>query len=725
MKRTRPPVRSATRRLPLCMVIAAALATAYAPQARAVTRTWTGAASSGNWSAVGSIGTDTDSPFLVSNWGTRGAKAPSLEGAALVFSVAPLFLSNTNDYAGLSVSNLSFSDGAGVFTLGGNTLTLKNAAGSTITNSSSNRQTLNLGITVAGPSLWQGGSAGLMFNGLVTVADADLRLAGRVTIDNRLKDVTVGNAGTGSLAIEGASVVGYSNAWLGLNSGSNGTVKVTGAGSQLNALANLVVGAAGVGTMTLDNGGVVTSKGGGLGTIANGTGTVKVTGANSQWNSTGALAVGQLGTGSLTIEAGGVVSNTAGVVGANLGSNGRVTVSGIGSQWRNSSDLFVGQMGTGTLSVGSGGVVSNAHGVIGQLTGSSGTVTLTGAGSSWHNAGDLSVGYAGTGTLNVLAGAEVSNGDGYIGREGGPGSMATVSGAGARWATRSVLYVNNGSLVVREGGVASSRSAVVGAYAGRAGAVTVTGAGSQWNNDAVLYLGLNGSASLSMLDSGRVTTQALNVGALGTLNLGQGAWLGTSDGTTNGNTVNFTGDSSIAGHFTNNGRVLGSAGTLSFLNDVSGAGSYAGNVLFKAGYSPGNSPAAIDFGGGDVGFGSGSVLDIEVFGATPGAQYDQLLHINKLTFNGTLNLIFGNGYVPAPGSLLTLFDFASFSGSLSAAQITVSGYDMSKLDLSRLGIDGSLSVTAVPEPAHWALMLAGLAGLAWTSRRQRLGQARA
>ncbi|WP_138516359.1 FxDxF family PEP-CTERM protein [Rhodoferax bucti] len=209
-------------------------------------------------------------------------------------------------------------------------------------------------------------------------------------------------------------------------------------------------------------------------------------------------------------------------------------------------------------------------------------------------------------------------------------------------------------------------------------------------------------------------------------NLGAGGNLSTVNGAnlTNGNSLNFNGNSTIQGNFTNNGSVVGSAGTLSFVNDVNGAGSYAGNIDFKAAFNPGNSPAAVSFNGGNATFDTASVLNMEIFGSTPGTHYDQLVSINTLTFNGKLNLVFGNGYVPLAGSSFALFGFNTFSGSFGTAadgysKITVAGYDRTKLDFSHLAIDGTLSVTAVPEPETYAMLLAGLALLGAVARRRR------
>ena len=57
-----------------------------------------------------------------------------------------------------------------------------------------------------------------------------------------------------------------------------------------------------------------------------------------------------------------------------------------------------------------------------------------------------------------------------------------------------------------------------------------------------------------------------------------------------GNTLSFSGNSSIKGSFSNNGSVSGTGGTLSFMDNVNGIGSYAGNVAFSAGLQAGNSP---------------------------------------------------------------------------------------------------------------------------------------
>jgi len=128
----------------------------------------------------------------------------------------------------------------------------------------------------------------------------------------------------------------------------------------------------------------------------------------------------------------------------------------------------------------------------------------------------------------------------------------------------------------------------------------------------------------------------------------------------------------------------------------------------------------VDFGGGNAIFDAASVLNLEIFGATPGTEYDRLYNIDHLSFNGTLNLIFGNGYAPTAGETFSLFDYAVFSGVFDPAKINVTGFDRSLLDFSQLAVDGNLSVAAAPVPLPPAVWLFGsaLAGLGAVGRRR-------
>ena len=73
-------------------------------------------------------------------------------------------------------------------------------------------------------------------------------------------------------------------------------------------------------------------------------------------------------------------------------------------------------------------------------------------------------------------------------------------------------------------------------------------------------------------------------------------------------------------------------------------------------------------------------------------------------------------YLPAPRwiGIVLLLALSLLAGLRSAAG--------TQLDTSALYTTGEISITAVPEPGQWALLLAGLAGLTWRARRQRTGR---
>ncbi len=320
--------------------------------------------------------------------------------------------------------------------------------------------------------------------------------------------------------------------------------------------------------------------------------------------------------------------------------------------------------------------------------------------------------------------------------------VANTLGVGANFLLLSGGTVGAGTLTLGGGTVAAAPGAsldmdLVGTMSGHGSvnARVLNGTGKTINaSGGALALGHLGSSS------GFDYRGALNVGSNQVLllsaakavlgsstTLGDGGRLVTVNGAdlAAGRTMSFTGNAAVQGNFTNNGSVsrTGPAGTLTFFNDVNGAGSFGGDIVFRAGFNPGNSPATVNHGGGDVTFDSTSVLTMEILGSAPGTQYDQLVGINRLTFNGRLALTFGNGFAPGPGSSFALFGFQSFAGSFAPDRIDVAGFDRARLDFSHLGQDGALSVAAVPEPGSYAMMLAGLGLIGVTAFRRRTARA--
>ncbi|WP_139221021.1 autotransporter-associated beta strand repeat-containing protein [Methylobacterium brachiatum] len=297
------------------------------------------------------------------------------------------------------------------------------------------------------------GTIGNTIGSLLKDGTGTWTVTGQATLANEVQ------SSGGTLTIAEGGRLSNSDGFVGHDTGSSGTMTVTGTGSTWTNRAGLVVGFGGTGTLAIQGGGQVSNRNGTIGYFATSSGTVTVTGTGSTWTNKNSLSVGHGGTGTLAVQAGGQVSDTSGVLGNFTGSSGTATVSGTGSAWTNSSNLYVGNSGTGTLAIQGGGRVSANHSVLAADPHSFGTATVSGTGSTWTNSGDLYVGAVGTGTLVVQAGGQVSNGYGYLGYFSGSSGAATVAGAGSTWTNTGVLSVGHGgtgTLTVADGGLVSA-----------------------------------------------------------------------------------------------------------------------------------------------------------------------------------------------------------------------------------------------------------------------------
>jgi T5SS/PEP-CTERM-associated repeat protein len=182
---------------------------------------------------------------------------------------------------------------------------------------------------------------------------------------------------------------------------------------------NLAVGQSGTGVLVIQNGGTLQNLGSGsIGISTGAQGTVTVSGLGSTWTMNFSnLVVGNFGTGTLTIANGGTVSSGPGgaSVGLSPGSNGTVTVTGPGSTLNNFG-LIIGGFGTGLLTVADGGVV-NGPVTIAAFPGGTGAVLGNGTvGPTNVNAGGFLVpGTVGTiGTLTVAGNLAFQSGAFYV-----------------------------------------------------------------------------------------------------------------------------------------------------------------------------------------------------------------------------------------------------------------------------------------------------------------------
>ncbi|HHG9496587.1 TPA: autotransporter outer membrane beta-barrel domain-containing protein [Citrobacter farmeri] len=406
-----------------------------------------------------------------------------------------------------------------------------------------------------------------------------------VTQDNPVTDagnIIVGstNGGTGELIISNGGTVTGDYSTIGSVAGSTGTVTVDGAGTVLN-VTDMRVGYDGEGSLIITNGGVVKStidSSIGLGTGSNGV--VDVSGG-SQWNLSGqSLAVGDKGTGTLLITGGSsVITGNDSGGGTSIGAGSSATVDGAGSSLtygygglQINGDLSITDGGqvtspsnrgsavvnsgatltvdgadsiltSGNFSVNAGGLMAVTSGGNVVTTGASGdsingTVTVDGTGSVWTNNGNFFMGNT-TGTTPTIA---ITNGGAVILAPGGymmannatSSALITVDGTGSRLNTGGTLLMQGvnptdpTTIQVTNGGALNSNTINIGRLAGDIARITVDGDGSTWTTTAATNIGFQGSGTVTLtngavMTSGGGITVGAQEGSTGTFDISGGA----------------------------------------------------------------------------------------------------------------------------------------------------------------------------------------------------------
>jgi outer membrane autotransporter protein len=411
----------------------------------------------------------------------------------------------------------------------------------------------------------------------------------------------------------------------------------------------LDIGASSAGTLTVEGGGTVTSAYGQIGVYSGANGMVTVTGAGSTWINSGYLTVGNTGDGTLTVADGAIVSNVIGRVGLSAGSTGTVMVTGDGSTWTNSDGLNVGYGGDGTLNIEAGAEVISTYGQIGLLDSSTGTATVTGAGSTWTNSDTVIVGVSGDGTLNIEDGGAVRNVDGFIGDSVGSTGAATVTGAGSTWSSSGNLTVGHygaGTLTIADGGAVSAAAVTI--------ADTMIGAGTL--NTGALNIGA--AAGDAAVGAGTLDTAEVAFAAgSGTLNFNHTdadyrfapviSGAGTINqiaGTTRlvANSSGFTGSTSVSGGVLLVDGSLGIGGSTVGVTDgggLGGSGTIGGAVTVADGRLIGVQSRTLTMN--SLTLGGDSTVDVAL--GAPG--HTGLFNVTgDLTLDGTLNVTDAGGF---------------------------------------------------------------------------------
>lgn len=319
------------------------------------------------------------------------------------------------------------------------------------------------------------------------------------------ENLTVGDAGTGSLDIASGAVttVKTGDATFANQAGSTGTVTVDGTDTQLNIMGgDMTVGNAGTGSLTITNEGVTNVNDGDV-IFANqtgSTGTGIVDGLGSELNILdGDLTVANAGNATLTTRNGAYTLVNLGdvYIAVEPGTIGEKTVTGPGSRFDvNDGNVTVGVGGNGTMNILNGGYTDVKLGdvVVGELTGSYGVLNVDGnngnASTLSIKDGNLTIARGGDlsnmtvlngGYVEVLSDSDTTKGNAIIAENSGVHGSALVTGNGSLFYVENDLTVGKsgiGDLIVSDNGITNvDGTLITGDLDGSIGTVTLLSGG--------------------------------------------------------------------------------------------------------------------------------------------------------------------------------------------------------------------------------------------------------
>ena len=309
-----------------------------------------------------------------------------------------------------------------------------------------------------------------------------------------------GFATAGTANINGAIAVA-NNLFLGLDSGTSGTVHVFNGGVLVlnGGAGNAFIGEAGTGLLTVTQTSVFVANNLTAGDLTGSSGEldVRTLGIGATANNT---TIGNNGTGRMEITGGAlmITVNNA-FIGRAAGGVGTVLVDGgsapapFPSEWQVGNNLNVGDAGTGTLNVLNGGLVQDLNIInIGNQAGSNGLVVVRDTNAFRASELDafgttLRIGNAGTGELDIRGGGfvDVPTGNVFVGDAATGVGLVKVDGLTATTGNPSEFTINLGNLTVgnfgmgtihiTNGGLVDPFDAFIGRNVGSTGLVTVDG----------------------------------------------------------------------------------------------------------------------------------------------------------------------------------------------------------------------------------------------------------
>ncbi len=362
-------------------------------------------------------------------------------------------------------------------------------------------------------------------NSVVNVSKADADTYGVL----QFTSATIGAAGNGTLNIFTLGEVYGGTLTLGGDSGSHGTVNVSGADAILSLSGAAVIGSNGTGTVNLEDGGRIEGTTLTLGDKKSGVGTLTLTGEDTVAYFSGAAVVGNLGTGTIELNGETVMQVASMTLGKGASNNntatGTVNITGAELWISDSSaygDLVIGDYGKGYMNIASTllangkvdekGIVYAAAITLGKDSGT-GDLTVNSKGEVVAS-GLLTVGSSGSGTVTISGGGKVTAAAAVVGvNKKSTGNVISVSGKDTeliltKTSAEITLGAGNGTLTVSDQAKMTIQADSIFAMNGNA---TIDNAELKMEStftstaSTFSYMYLGDKNTLSVINSGKLT----------------------------------------------------------------------------------------------------------------------------------------------------------------------------------------------------------------------------
>jgi len=395
---------------------------------------------------------------------------------------------------------------------------------------------------------------------------------------------------------------------------------------------------------------------------------------------------------------------------------------------------------TGNLDLASGATLTFQQSSMLRISGSANTVNVIGAGTI--NVGNIQITLGDA--INFNGGTTIISGTTY----GSGASLMTINysvGASGTLVLNNNYAVSTGTLTLNGGKIDSTVSGI-----------TLSGSANEKWSGGFTFIGTNnlttgtgavtlsgGSQTVTITQNTLTIPSAIGDGGnvYGLTKLGSGTLALNGTNTYTGTTTVGNGTLKLAATGSISGTTLvlgvsgGTSGTLDVtskasytLFNLSGKGTVSGTTInvsttLAPGFSGVNGTLNVT---GNLTLSSTAAVTLKIGGLTSGL-FDVVATSGTLTYGGNLNLTSLGGFNLAQVASYNLFTAGTFSGAANFASVTING--LTAIDTAGVWSvadstdnytftqsSGILSVTAIPEPTTWVMMVGGLGMLVFGQR---------